>query len=239
MPRQSRLPKVLGFSILLSAFVFVSGIVLLTSHQDNLVSLDNRINPLTQSPTFDWTDMTGSYNGESVAVPTQIAKNPEAPVVLGHTTADRATKQIVIDLTTQTLRTYEGGEETHRFLISSGKWGRTPTGTFRIWSKFRYTKMEGGVKGSRTYYYLPNVPYTMFFYNEDIPQARGFGIHGTYWHNNFGNPMSHGCINMNTVDAGVVYEWATPTVPEGKRSVMASEDNPGTEVVIIGVAPGT
>jgi lipoprotein-anchoring transpeptidase ErfK/SrfK len=45
-------------------------------------------------------------------------------------------------------------------------------------------------------YYLPNVPYTMYFY-------RGYAIHGTYWHHNFGTPMSHGCVNMYTPDA----EW--------------------------------
>jgi lipoprotein-anchoring transpeptidase ErfK/SrfK len=47
-------------------------------------------------------------------------------------------------------------------------------------------------------YYLPGVPWTMYFY-------RGYGIHGTYWHNNFGQTMSHGCVNMRTSEAGFVF----------------------------------
>jgi lipoprotein-anchoring transpeptidase ErfK/SrfK len=51
-------------------------------------------------------------------------------------------------------------------------------------------------------YYLPDVPYTMYFY-------RGYGIHGTYWHSNFGTPMSHGCVNMQTDEAGWMFNWAS------------------------------
>jgi lipoprotein-anchoring transpeptidase ErfK/SrfK len=50
-------------------------------------------------------------------------------------------------------------------------------------------------------YYLPDVPYTMYFYKD-------YGIHGTYWHNNFGTPMSHGCVNMVTAEAGWLYNWS-------------------------------
>jgi lipoprotein-anchoring transpeptidase ErfK/SrfK len=51
-------------------------------------------------------------------------------------------------------------------------------------------------------YYLPGVPYTMYFY-------KGYGLHGTYWHSNFGTPMSHGCVNLKTEDAGWLYNWAS------------------------------
>ena len=51
-------------------------------------------------------------------------------------------------------------------------------------------------------YYLPNVPYTMYFY-------QGYGLHGTYWHHNFGTPMSHGCVNLATPDAEWLYNWAS------------------------------
>jgi lipoprotein-anchoring transpeptidase ErfK/SrfK len=51
-------------------------------------------------------------------------------------------------------------------------------------------------------YYLPNVPYTMYFYG-------GYGLHGTYWHNNFGTPMSHGCVNLSTADSGWLFDWAS------------------------------
>jgi lipoprotein-anchoring transpeptidase ErfK/SrfK len=51
-------------------------------------------------------------------------------------------------------------------------------------------------------FYLPDVPYTMYFYE-------GYGIHGTYWHNNFGHPMSHGCVNMRTSEAEWMFNWAS------------------------------
>ena len=55
-------------------------------------------------------------------------------------------------------------------------------------------------------YYLPDVPYVMYFY-------KGYGIHGTYWHSNFGNPMSRGCVNMETSEAGWLYNWAFVGIP--------------------------
>jgi hypothetical protein len=96
--------------------------------------------------------------------------------------------------------------------------------------------MEGGSQELGTYYYLPNVPFTMFFANDEIPKWRGYGIHGTYWHNNFGHPMSHGCINMKTEEVEQLFYWALPDL-RGKTSIYASEDNPGTPIVIYGEAP--
>lgn len=123
-------------------------------------------------------------------------------------------KRIEVDLSKQTLYTYEGSKKIHSYLISSGKWYPTPTGAYKIWTKLRYTVMSGGSKALNTYYYLPNVPYVMYFYG-------GYGIHGTYWHSNFGHPMSHGCVNMRTDQAGEVFNWA----------------DVGTKVVIYGKAP--
>lgn len=142
-------------------------------------------------------------------------------------------KIIKVDLTQQRLYAYEGDRLIYSFLVSSGKWGRTPTGEFEIWGKFRYTKMEGGSKALRTYYYLPNVPYVMFFANDEVPKSRGFSLHGTYWHNNFGVPMSHGCINMKTEEVALLYQWAQPKLFD-KKSILASNDNPGTRVIIYG-----
>ena len=60
--------------------------------------------------------------------------------------------------------------------------------------------MRGGTPGV-DYYDLPNVPWTMFFY-------QGYAIHGTYWHTNFGTRMSHGCVNMPLGAAEFTYAWA-------------------------------
>lgn len=94
--------------------------------------------------------------------------------------------------------------------------------------------MKGGSREKGTYYDLPNVQWTMFFYNKDIPKSRGYGIHSAYWHNNFGHPMSHGCINMRTEDAKLLYDWASP-VSTG-FSTLATPENPGTPITIYGKA---
>ena len=72
-------------------------------------------------------------------------------------------------------------------------WTPTPVGTFYIWTKLSSTLMAGPG------YYLPGVPWTMYFY-------RGYGIHGCYWHNNFGHPMSHGCVNMRNEESKFVFD---------------------------------
>lgn len=142
--------------------------------------------------------------------------------VLGATSDER---WIEIDLSDQRLYAHEGDKIVYEFLVSSGKWAPTPTGEFRVWIKLKYTKMEGGRKENNTYYYLPNVPYTQYFY-------KGFGLHGTYWHNNFGHPMSHGCVNLATPDAEKLFYWTSPVVPDGKGIAYPSKDEPGTKVII-------
>lgn len=123
----------------------------------------------------------------SVAPP-KIAERVSDPRVLS---ADPNT-WIDINLSTQTLCLHHG--EVNCFLVSTGMpWTPTPTGTFHIWIKLTSTSMSGPG------YYLPGVPWTMYFY-------KGYGVHGTYWHNNFGQQMSHGCVNMRTPEAQFVFE---------------------------------
>lgn len=143
-------------------------------------------------------------------------------MVLGASTDER---WIEVDLSEQKLKAHEGNNTVYEFLISSGKFAPTPTGEFRIWTKLKYTKMEGGKKENRTYYNLPNVPYVQYFY-------KGYGIHGAYWHNNFGHPMSHGCINMAISDAEKLFYWTSPELSQGKNIVYSSKDGPGTRVII-------
>ena len=103
---------------------------------------------------------------------------------------------IDVDLTHQRLSAYEGQELVRTTLVSTGL-PRTPTpaGRYHIWLKLRYDDMSGPG------YYLPNVPYVMYFYG-------GYGLHGTYWHSNFGHPMSHGCVNLPTDVAEWLFNWA-------------------------------
>jgi lipoprotein-anchoring transpeptidase ErfK/SrfK len=105
-----------------------------------------------------------------------------------------------INLTTQTLTAYEGDEPVFSTLISSGISTRpTVTGQFRVWHRTRSQTMDGRRLGFD--YYLENVPYVMYFY-------RDYAIHGTYWHNNFGTPMSSGCVNMKIEEAEWLFNWS-------------------------------
>ena len=104
---------------------------------------------------------------------------------------------IDVDLGRQLLTAYEGSTPVSSFLISSGTSAHpTVTGQFRIWTKLESTDMSGPG------YDLKDVPYTMYFY-------QGYGIHGTFWHDNFGTPMSHGCVNMKTDEAAWLFDFAS------------------------------
>jgi lipoprotein-anchoring transpeptidase ErfK/SrfK len=200
-----------------------------------LIRATDQTNHYTIQDNFDSDLTTGVFDNREVTVPSTLAQLlPPPRRVLGETTGE---KEIQVDLTNQRLYAYEGDSLVYSFLVSTGKWGRTPTGTFHIANKFRFVGMSGGSAALHTYYNLPNVPYTMFYGNAQIPASRGFSFHGTYWHNNFGIPMSHGCINMKTSEAGLLYNWADPQLPEGKTSGAASKNNPGTRVVVFGVTP--
>ncbi len=196
--------------------------------------LSGKMDPLATAAVFDNQVFTLNDFLVRELAKEKLAAKEGADRVLGET----SDKRIEVDLTNQRLYAFEGSNKIYDFAISSGKWGRTPAGTFRVWIKLRYAKMEGGSTALRTYYYLPNVPYVMYFYNDEIPKWRGYGIHGAYWHNNFGHPMSHGCINMKIEEAGLLYYWAKPEL-NGKQSIYASDDNPGTPIVIYGKAPQT
>lgn len=173
----------------------------------------------------------GVFGGHEVTPPNIDLSEVSGNSVLGDQTA-AGEKHIYVDLTTQTLTAYQGDTLFMTAQVSTGKWFPTPTGEFTIWEKIKATKMSGGEGAD--YYYLPNVPYVMFFSGSGVAAYRGFSLHGAYWHDNFGHPMSHGCVNMRTVDAKKLYEWATPTT--NKNYVVSSKDNPGTKITIYGQA---
>jgi len=126
---------------------------------------------------------------EKTSPPTETS----TPVIL----TDVEGRWIDIDLSEQTVRAYEGTTLLKTFLVSTGvDEYPTETGQYKIYAKFEKVLMAGFD------YYLPDVPYTMFYEGD-------FSLHGTYWHHNFGHPMSHGCVNMDTNDAKWLYEWSS------------------------------
>lgn len=185
---------------------------------ERVLACQNPIDPTALSGEYDSRETAGFFEQRLVVVPREHEDRELVRSVLG---AAATAKRIEVDLSAQRLYAFEGDQKVFEFPISSGKpWWPTPTGTFRIWIKLRYAKMEGGSKSLGTYYYLPNVPYIMYFSNERVPQWKGYGLHGAYWHNNFGVPMSHGCVNLRPDDAGRLFHWVEnfdiPVVIYGK-----------------------
>lgn len=202
-----------------------------------LISL-NTFTKSKNSGEYDHSKVTAVFHGKEFQVPAEIThpylSYGDSPVTNEDLSTDvlgaKEKKRIEIDLSAQKLYAYEGSKKKMSFKVSTGRWGATPTGEFRIWTKLKYALMTGGSQEYGTYYYLPNVPFTMYFH-------QGYGIHGTYWHDNFGHPMSHGCINMKTEEAERLFYWANPSLPKGATSVLATADDPGTRVIIYGTTP--
>lgn len=215
--------------VFIAIFVFVFAVI----NKPKSVKEVDRSSELSSCTSVDltgsieWTERKAFFDGEEISVP-QLAIADDPIKVLGTTGGE---KWIEVDLSEQKLTAREGSNVFMETKISSGL-PRTPTpqGEFRIWIKLRATKMSGG--SGRNYYYLPNVPYVMFFSNDTLPSWKGYGLHGTYWHNDFGNPRSHGCVNLPTEKAKELYYWVTPSLPEGRGSIRATAENPGTRIVI-------
>ena len=128
-------------------------------------------------------------------------------------------KWIEVDLYEQTLAAYEGDKMVYATLVSSGlPWWQTEAGLFQIWIKVKQAKMSGRA-GYPDYYFLEDVPWTMYF-------NHGFALHGAYWHDRFGLQHSHGCVNLTLKDAQWLFEWTTPVSP--LEWTPATDENPGT-----------
>lgn len=195
---------------------------------DSTTSCCTEAQALSSNGDFDEGANLAIFNGSLIDYPkTSLAYSSQSTdtEVLGTTLPGGEEKWIEVSLDEQKIRAWEGNRQVMEFLISSGKWTPTPTGTFNIWYKTKNQSMIGGSQALGTYYNLPNVPNNMFFH-------QGYAIHGAYWHNNFGQPMSHGCVNSPLANAAQIFEWAGPIVPSGQNSVRASADNPGTRVYV-------
>lgn len=152
------------------------------------------------------------YSGQQLVIPTQANSssvyNRFAPVVqpqpqipTSYNTTATGDRWIDVDLTNQTITAYEGQTPVYNAVVSTGTW-KYPTvvGTYKIYVKYEKARMRGGFGAEA--YDLPDVPYVMYFH-------KGYGLHGTYWHNNFGTPMSHGCVNLTIADAEWFFNWAS------------------------------
>ena len=160
-------------------------------------------------------------------------------------TGDR--KWIDISIRQQTLVAYSGTRPVYATLVSSGRGGMgtvagssnslsvaeekeledesaTVRGTFMIYQKEVSSTMDGDEDRSDSFN-LRDVPFVQYFH-------KGFALHGTYWHDDFGKARSHGCVNLAPIDAAWLFEWTDPSVPADWHGVVNKER--GTVVYIHG-----
>jgi lipoprotein-anchoring transpeptidase ErfK/SrfK len=147
-------------------------------------------------------------------------------------------KWIDIDLGTQSLVAYVGADPVYATLISSGrikdelnplKNFESPSGSFRIKSKHLTATMDGdhAIDGP---YSIEDVPYVMYF-------QLAYALHSAFWHNSFGRPHSHGCINLAPLDAKWLFDFAEPKLPNPWHGVYPTPEQPGTRLYIHGTTP--
>lgn len=139
--------------------------------------------------------VTSKKTGSAIGIQTyviakgEITRNPHAQP------GRYPGRYIDINLAEQTLYAFDGFNLVNQFLVSTGTSSHpTPTGEFAVYGKSRVTTMDGPG------YSLPGVEWVSWWSGD-------YSIHGTYWHNNFGHPMSHGCVNASNGDAEWIYNW--------------------------------
>ncbi len=212
-PRRKTSPwfvaAVLSGALILTA---VAGLILLPNIQDVMAHNPAVSRPegallkpsLTPTATFTFTPtITFTATPTPTETPTETPIPTETPTETAAVPTDALAgiggdeAWIDVNLSEQMVYAYRGSELVSSFLVSTGAWNYpTVTGQYNIYVKYEYTDMSGPG------YYLADVPYTMYFY-------KGYGLHGTYWHNNFGTPMSHGCVNLRTEDAQWLFNFAS------------------------------
>lgn len=138
-------------------------------------------------------------------------------------------KRLEVNLEAQTVTAYEKKNAVFESRISSGSQFSngdytTPRGVFSTYYKRPSRHMAFGNLANPNSYDLPGVPWVCYI------EKRGIAFHGTYWHNDFGRPRSHGCINLPSSAARWIYRWTLPSVPF--EEILGYED-PGTRVDIV------
>lgn len=136
--------------------------------------------------------------------------------------AAKGAKWIDVGILSQTVVLYEGQRPVYVTLTSTGRDGigdpqttlSTPRGTFRVYQKHVTTTMDSTAADSE--FELRDVPWVMYF-------KGGYAIHAAYWHDDFGRPRSHGCINLSPIDARYTFLWAAPDVPLHWHAAYSSE----------------
>lgn len=190
-----------------------------------------RVKARIDKPEAPWYEIDDE-NGYRLFAPAEalrpIARDETTPISPGV-----EDKRIRVSLGRQTLSAYEGETEVFRCQVASGTTyfgadglahgGITPAGSYPIWSKRTSRHMEGGTLEEG--YDLPGVGWANYF------SSNGAAIHSAYWHNDFGTPKSHGCLNARPADAKWLFRWTRPEV-DYNSGVITVQWPGGTRVIV-------
>jgi len=164
------------------------------------------------------------YNSYYYTRPEGVRIIPAADLTLTSPGVPDSEKHIEISLDRQILLAFESNVPVHVACVATGKTHyETPTGSFCTFHKRPTYHMTGGANIASTFD-LPGIPWDSYFTDS------GAAMHGTYWHNDFGHPHSHGCVNMTPEDALWIYRWTLPSVPSGERFIIKPGE--GTRVLV-------
>ena len=134
---------------------------------------------------------------------------------------------IDVDVASQVLTAYVGQRPVYATLVSTGRGNdgsplATPRGTRRLWVKLRGSNMDNlDDESAAENYAIQAVPWVMYF-------DHGYGLHGTFWHREFGSKHSHGCVNLTPLDAERLFGWTSPKLPPGWTAALPTSYEPGT-----------
>jgi len=134
---------------------------------------------------------------------------------------------IDVEVATQVLTAYVGDRPVFATLVSTGRGNEgsvlaTPRGSHRLWVKLRGSDMDNlDDESAAENYAIQAVPWVMYF-------ERGYGLHGTFWHSQFGSKHSHGCVNLTPLDAERLFGWTSPRLPPGWTAALPTSYEPGT-----------
>jgi len=134
---------------------------------------------------------------------------------------------IDVDVANQVLTAYVGERPVFATLVSTGRGSggsvlATPRGSQRLWVKLRGSNMDNlDDESAAENYAIQAVPWVMYF-------DHGYGLHGTFWHREFGSKHSHGCVNLSPLDAERLFGWSSPKLPPGWTAALPTSYEPGT-----------
>ena len=187
-----------------------------------------RVKLLPSTPDGYWPpDATISLNAALTGVKTTGGNWFDAPVASSFQTADK--RVIDVNLSSQMLTACRNGVQANQFAISSGiPRHATETGHFWIYARIQDEHMKSAEGPfAPDYYDILHVPWTQYF------NTNGSALHGAWWHNNFGQPMSHGCVNVQDPTDNTQWPSAAP-----QAQWLWNFDNLGDPVIVYGVTPG-